>query len=204
MPSKVDIANRALSRIGARTIVSFSDNTNEARAVKSAYEEVRLEVLHSHPWNSVMTRVEIAKLTDVPAFGYANQYQVPSDALRIVEVLDAVGTDPTELPWAVESKLDDESLVILTDESSPLKVRYMKDVDDPNRYSALLRSAIAARLAVELCPKLKQSTATLERMLVWHREIMQMAKHADGREGAVTERVRDSWIDSRYQGTTSN
>lgn len=52
MTSPVDIANQALGLAGARsTISSFSEDSNEARAVARYYEPLRDELLRKAPWN---------------------------------------------------------------------------------------------------------------------------------------------------------
>lgn len=56
MATDVDIANRALSRLGAARITSLEQDVKNARAAKAALEVVREEVLTDHPWNCAVKR----------------------------------------------------------------------------------------------------------------------------------------------------
>jgi hypothetical protein len=189
MPSVVDICNRALSRVGDTRITSLTDGTKQATACNSAYEHIRDEVLRSHPWNSAIARASIAKLSDAPAFGYDDQYQLPADCLRVVEVYDS------RLPWVVEGD------VILSDDGSPLKIRYIKQETDPNKYDPLLLSAIAGRLALELVEELTQSNTKRERALQEFEVIMSTARRADAQEQSSMPFEEDDWILARVSGT---
>ena len=186
MPSAVDICNRALSRVGEARITSLTDDTKQAKACNSAYAHVRDEVLRAHPWNSAITRAALAKLSSSPAFGYDDEYQLPADCLRVVEVYD------TTLPWVVEGKK------LLSDEGSPLSIRYVKREEDPNQWDALLVSAVSARLAVELCEELTQSNTKRNLATEAFEAIMSSARRADGQEQSPMPFEEDAWIAARY------
>ena len=186
MPSAVDICNRALSRVGEGRITSLTDGTKQARACDSAYSHVRDEVLRAHPWNSAITRASLAKLSSSPSFGYDDEYQLPADCLRVVEVYD------TTLPWVVEGKK------LLSDEGSPLSIRYVKREEDPNQWDSLLVSAVSARLALELCEELTQSNTKRERAAREYEAIMSSARRADGQEQSPMPFEEDAWVNARY------
>ena len=186
MPSAVDICNRALSRVGEARITSLTDATKQARACNSAYTLIRDEVLRAHPWNSAIKRASLAKLSDAPDFGYDAQYQLPSDCLRVVEVYD------TKLPWVVEGRK------LLSDEGTPLKMRYVRREEDPNTFDSLLVSAIAARLAMELCEELTQSNTKRERAGEEYAAILTIARKADGQEQSPMPFEEDDWVNARY------
>ena len=98
MASETSICNSALTRIGAARITSLTDDSKQARACTASYALMRDEVLRSHPWNSAISRASVASLADAPAFGYDNQFQLPADCLRMLEVYDS------RLPWVVEGR----------------------------------------------------------------------------------------------------
>jgi hypothetical protein len=186
MPSSVDICNRALSRVGEARITSLTDDSKQARACNGAYTLIRDEVLRAHPWNAAITRAKLAKLADDPAFGYDAQYQLPADCLRVVEVYD------TTLPWVVEGRK------LLSDEGTPLSIRYVRREEDPNQWDALLVSAVAARLAVELCEELTQSNTKRQIATQEYEGIMRLARKADGQESSPMPFEEDAWINARY------
>ena len=186
MPSSVDICNRALSRIGSARITSLTDDTKRARACNSAFSMVRDEVLRAHPWNAAISRASLAKLVDAPLFGYDAQYQLPGDCLRVLEVYDS-----TE-PWVVEGGK------ILCEEGTPLSIRYIRQEEDTEVWDALLTSAVAARLAVELCEELTQSNTKRDRAAQEYEQILARARMADGQEQSPMPFEEDAWINARY------
>lgn len=195
MSSQVEIANRALSRLGARRIISFGDDTEEARAITAAYEPMVEEVLRDHPWNSASTRVKLAELSSAPAFGYLHQYQLPTDCLRVLEVGHPSNTEfSSPWPWVVEGR------VLLTDEEAPLPIRYIRRETDPNNWDPLLRSAVAARLAAELAEELTQSNTKKRDQWAMYQEILMRARRADGQEQSDMEVEEDPWILARQEG----
>jgi hypothetical protein len=186
MPSSVDVCNRALSRVGAARITSLTDDTKPARACNSAYAHVRDEVLRAHPWNAAISRASLAKLADAPAFGYDAQYQLPADCLRVVEVYD------TTLPWVVEGRK------LLSDDGTPLSIRYVRREEDVNQWDALLVNAVAARMAMELCEELTQSNTKRQIATQEYEGFLSRARMADGQESSPMPFEEDAWITARY------
>jgi hypothetical protein len=81
MATDVDIANRALSRIGARRLTTLADATEAARAINSAFVQVRDEVLRAHPWKSACRRAVgtwVQKVISAPGISQANPGVVTS------------------------------------------------------------------------------------------------------------------------------
>lgn len=62
--SNVEIANSALSKLGAEQITSLSDNTRRAVAANLQFHKIRKNLLRSHPWNFAMKRQYLTKVKD--------------------------------------------------------------------------------------------------------------------------------------------
>lgn len=158
MASLVQIANRALSKVGAARIISLSDDNKQARAVASCIYDIIDDELRTGRWQFAMRRVELPALAQAPAFGYKYQYQVPADFLRI----DMVNN---EFPAAVMSDYIGEEIldwtlegnVVLSNAASPMKLRYVASVQDPAQWDSNFREAVASRTAMEICEELTQS-----------------------------------------------
>lgn len=104
MATDVDIANRALSRLGAARIASINDDVKNARAARSALEIVRAEVLADHPWNCAVRRARIYaasySITAAAWVGAGSRYRVTlgSHALRTGDPVSISGVAaPTQL-----------------------------------------------------------------------------------------------------------
>lgn len=187
MPSVVQICNRALSRVGDKRIIALTDDSNPARACNDAWERIRDEVFREHPWNCLTERASLAKLATDPEHGYDDQYQLPSDCIRVLEVIDHY-----KLPWVVEGRK------ILCDVGAPLQIRYIKRETDANQYDALLVSVLAARLAVDLVEELTQSNTKMEAQRDRYQVLLDQAKAADGQEQSPMEFEEDDWLDARW------
>jgi hypothetical protein len=113
----LDIANRALSRLGAARIDSLSDDTKNARAANSALEAIREEVLADHPWNCATRRATVYAFTDdvegvtFPVVGAFPRYRVAltghgfrlNDPINITGIVGPTGANVGSLVGNVQS-----------------------------------------------------------------------------------------------------
>ena len=80
--TNVTICNQALNLLGAETISSFSDTTNDAATVcNNIYETVKRQTLSMYPWSFAMTKVQLSRSATTPVNEWAYQYDLPSTAL---------------------------------------------------------------------------------------------------------------------------
>jgi hypothetical protein len=186
MPSVVDIANKALDKLGASKIINIDDGTKNADLCKRAWPLIRDELLRRHPWNFATVRTSLAPSASPPDWGFSRSFDFPTDLLRLIEIRDADAID-----YQVEGR------AILTNESV-LYIRYIARVDDPNQYDTAFIELAAARLAYELCEALTQSNTkkkSLEGDMV---AAMTEATLADGMENPPAEYAEDDWLKARY------
>lgn len=184
MASTVEIANQALIRVGAESIISLGDANERARAVNASWPFVRREVLRSHSWNSATTRTQLAELAIAPSWGFDSAYQVPSDSLRILEV-------DTDYQWRIEGDH------ILVDGTGELNIRYLKDETDTEKYDGELTDVMVLRLAVEIVERITDSTTKRSALLQEYQALMMEARGDDGEEQSPSEFEEDSWVTAR-------
>ncbi|MCK8787095.1 hypothetical protein M0638_22220 [Roseomonas sp. NAR14] len=84
----IDIANRALARVGADDIVSLDDDSAEGRACQREYEGVVREALTvpggaPYRWRFASKQALLTRLQDTPPGRWAYAYQDPSDVLAV-------------------------------------------------------------------------------------------------------------------------
>lgn len=185
MASNVEIANRALQKLGAKRITELTEDSRNARAVNSAFETLKKAELRRHPWNFAVSRAQIPVLSTAPLFGKARYFQLPSDCLRV-------------LPWDPEDNLNDldwqiEGRKIATDDVSPLNLRYIYDVTDPNEMDVLFREALAMRLAYELCEEITQSNTKKVEAQSAYSEAIAEAKRTNAIERIALDPPADVW-----------
>lgn len=187
MNSVVEIANAALLRIGAGLILDLDEDAKAARLCRQLYGPVRDAVLRAHPWNCALCRCDLARLATAPVFGFAHQYQLPSDCLRVIGLADEAG----EAPFRIEGRM------LLTD-VAPLKALYVRRVEEPTQFDALLADAIVARLAAELAYPIASSTSLAQSMWQLYEMKLREARGVDSQEGTPPEAVMaDLWMRAR-------
>lgn len=166
MASAIEIANRALTKLGERRILAFTDDTKQARDVNSMFAIVRDAELRSSRWRFALSRAQLPALSAAPAFGYVRQFQLPNDCLKVLDVGTFFpGADTSDYVHTDNSDYAVEGNAILTNLEAPLNLRYVKQVTDPTLFDALFVEAFACRLAAELAETLSESGS--KREMAW-------------------------------------
>ena len=200
MASNVEIANLALTKLGAERIVSFDDPSKEARALTAIYDLVRDDELRRHRWNFAFKRASLAALPDAPEWGYTLQYELPSDCLRVDQVGEyfesylAPGIEyrgGPDMPYQIEGRR------ILTDIAAPLVIRYIYRVTDSGQFDASFVEALACRLAAQLAEDLSQSTGKGEQARKDYQSAIAWARRVSAIEKPPEDPPDNAWLMAR-------
>ena len=191
MASVVDICNGALNQLGASTILSLTEDSKNARLCNARYTQVRDSLFRSHPWNCLVKRVELARDTATPSWGFTYQFTLPADCLRVITILN--------YDYKIEGRK------ILANHGT-VKIQYISRVEDPNQYDELLRETISAALAADIAFAITSSNPTASNMYTLFQDKLKEARFVDATEGQNTtpdngqSDVIDSssFINSRY------
>lgn len=196
--SDIQIANRALTKLGASRITSLTDDVKQARAINSCFADLRDDELRANRWSFSMKRTTLPALSTAPTFGYANQYQVPADFLKIDMVDDRFPSpvmdnyiDSEVLDWVLEGEK------ILTDLSAPLKLRYVAQITDTGMFDPNFREALACRIAAEIAEDLTQSLPKRQQAWAEYDRAIFRAKRSNAIERLPIAMPDDSWVISR-------
>ena len=84
--SDVSICSNALLRLGSQTINSLEETTDRAKTASNLYKTVRDDILRCHDWNCAKKRVLLSPMAAKPAFDWQNQFLLPGDWLKNVQV----------------------------------------------------------------------------------------------------------------------
>lgn len=196
MASDVDICNSALNAIGASNIISLTEDSRAARVCNQRYEFVRDSVFRAHPWNCLISRVEVAADSTAPAFEFEYAHTLPTDpyCLRVLR------------PQDPDSVFKIEGRKLLAN-STPFKFIYISRVTDPNQYDQLLIEALAARLAADISYALVNSATLTQSLYAIYESKLSEARFVDATEGTpdnvinldrATYTSSDSFIGSRF------
>ena len=189
--SKVAIVNLALQKLGAKRISSLSQDHPNARSMNAAYDFVRQKELRAYEWNFSIRRASIAADATQTAWGAHNRYSLPNDYLYLI-LDDESGL---AVDWTIESASDGR--FIITDDDSPLQIKYVADIDDPNFYDSLFIEVMAASLAEHCCQEITGSGAQKQVLQGERQAIIARAMSQGSIEKPAEEFPTDEWITAR-------
>jgi hypothetical protein len=175
--SETEICNIALGHLGEAPITSLEEDSRAARACQLHYALTRDELLRAHRWNFAKDRVRLSEMAEAPAFGWARQFLLPADCLRVVEFNDQEIGD-----W-ISEEYEIEERRLLTD-AEEARVVYIKKISDVSRFDALFVQALALKLGIILSEQIRGTTGkTQDLTQAYERLAGPLAKRVDANEG---------------------
>lgn len=182
--SEVDICNLALQRLGAKAISGLNEDSTAGRECNRVYEHARDSELRAYQWNFARARASLPADATSPIFGFANSFPLPVDYLRLLP-------DSEVRDWQIEGRN------ILTDDSAPLQIIYLKRVTDPNDFDELFLDLLVSRIAVDIVEKVTQSNTKAQLVRETYREAKKSARRIDSFESVAQEAPTDTWVTAR-------
>jgi hypothetical protein len=202
--TKIDICNQALLKVGADAIASLDTSASSdegtiqtARLCNIFYDQALDETMRIYPWNCCTARTIPNKLTEVPAFGYDNAFQLPNDCMRVINVFDDPGQNLSGIVWVVEGS------TILCD-YDVIYLKYVKRPTNVGVLDALAIRALICNLALKLAIPLqlddKQASMILQEL---EQIVLPSARSIDTFENKELLLEESNWIVSRNHTTPS-
>lgn len=180
--SVVEIGNRALARIGIDQLIeSLDDPNNRARQVRLAYEPCRDEVLEDFPFNFAQAVVALAPVSNCVVPGWSYCYRYPANCAKVHAITDEGGVRSARPHWPradiwhypsflgsraefrVMADPVTEGARLLVTDSPQAWAWYTVKITDPAQFTALFRSALAWRMAMDLALALRADSGLFER-----------------------------------------
>jgi hypothetical protein len=193
MPSKVDIANRALDILGQSAITALGSNEAGSAEIQRNFQSCFEEVARVIPFRCLTKRAALAASATAPEWQYDYAFPLPADCLALLDVYKNETARSTD--WILESNS------ILCNHAGPLYIRYTKQSDDPNEWDSLLQSAVAHRIAAEICETITTSTQKLQMVMAKYAAIMKVAGSRSSKESTPRDHTPvDSWEQARWYG----
>lgn len=181
----LEIANKALTKLGLAVIPSFDSQEEAARLAGAIFGSVRDFELSTYPWAFAIKRAELAALADAPAFGYRFQYPLPADFLRLEGIYNAGGAD--------KDAYELEGGCILTDIAAPLQIRYVSRELNQLKWPPYFVEAFATKLAYEMCERLKQDPQRKSVLWQEYQAVIGAAKRSNAIQLCVKDIRPGSW-----------
>lgn len=192
--NKTQIIQKASILLGSATeIGSIEDDTPTTRSFKSLWDIARRTALALHPWNFAIRRAALTRSTEVPAFEYDYQFEIPNDCLRW-------------LPWSIDDPqfFDgvEEAGLILANETA-INIRYIYDHNLTGKWSPMFVDVMAHTLAMELCEGKTALKGLRDRLGGDREELISQAKRIDGLASGDRRRGRavtqSRWASARHR-----
>lgn len=193
MPSETDIVNGALRLIGGSRVTSLTDGTKNANVASDLYDELRDDLLRSHPWNFATRRKKLAQSSTAPPFEFDHAYPLPDDWLRTISVHQNEAGAGTVL-YRVEQVAGQVAIVASADD---IWLRYVAKVTDPNMMPADFRRALQLALARDMAVPVAASNTLQDSLAKQAERILARARSSDGLGAFPERRPRGSWAESR-------
>ena len=203
MASKIEIVNRALVKLGEQRITSIDDTSKRATVMKDLWDTERDSELRKRRWSFSIRRASLPADSEAPEFGYAVQYSLPADCLRILSIGEYdLTADLSDYTGRIGGIYTVEGRKILTDSgfaeaSGALRLRYIARIEDTTQWDATFVQAFACKLAVEAAEPITQSAQ--RRDLAWseYRIALNEATRANAIELPPQAIADDTWVLAR-------
>lgn len=199
MSNKTEVINRALIKIGANTIASPDEASEQARKALLVFETVAQNELRRQAWNFAKKRATLAPLAS-PTGGddFGTSFNLPSDCLRLVSLngnwvftsIREITSDPVP-SYAIEGRT-------LQTNDSTAKIVYVADVSgDVSLWDATFVEAMACRLATEIVQSITKNMSLKQSLKQDYVEALKEAKRTNAIELPPQTLPDDSWVLAR-------
>lgn len=185
MASSISICSNALIMLGDKPIASFTEGSRAAQVAANLYTDAKRDFLRGHPWNAAIKRATLAPLADAPEHGFANQFQLPADFLRMLEVVDGQ-----------EFKVEGRRVLV---NATVLRIKYVADVPE-DTWDAGMVSAMTLQMAALMALPITESSTKAEALAQTANRAVRRAKAIDGMEDTPDAIEDDPLYRSRFPG----
>lgn len=179
--SDVTIVNNALTQIGIPTITTLSDNVDSAKAANVIYAESRDAVLRMLAWGFATKRALNITLAGTVAAGTGNRFTLPSDCLRVLELIGSTS----------DYKIEGRELVT---PDATASIKYIFQETDTTKYDSLFKETLTLYLAYKLAYPLARDLALKQQKYSEFVEILNKAKSVDNNEEAHVEIISKAYL----------
>jgi hypothetical protein len=191
--SDVSICNNALTLLGAATITSLTESSENARKCNVIYEQTRDGLLRVHPWRFAINRASLAIDATPPAYDYNNRFVLPTTpkCLRVLEMYE--NRDDGDYKWDIEGRY-------VVSDASTCRIKYVGQITDPTTFDTMFIEAFSASLAAKLSLPITNSLQIQGQMAQLAAGAIQQAYFLDAIEGDPEDQpVEDegSWLNTR-------
>lgn len=183
----IGLCSRALVKIGAKPITSFSDGSAEAEIAALLYGPARDAVLSAYGWSFATAQKQLVRLSDSPLADYRYSYQLPNDFLRALSAGNAGRGRGLNFRIYRDTLQSNAEEVILT------YILRAEEESCPSYFDTV----VIARLAAEFCIPLTENTSRADVVIKVAEQELAKARQIDAQQDSPNRLESFSLIDAR-------
>lgn len=200
-----NVCNQVLVELGANTITSLTDGSENAQRCKAVYNDTLRATLEAHDWSFARKRKALTKLAGTPEFEFDNRFQLPSDCIRSLYTGDDLGSGwPYRVPPSVQSvwvSLEGKSWQIEGDEllsdRDEVDLIYTARITSPSDWTPMFTEAMVAHLGARIAYAVTRSMALKDKWMQYYEHRLDEAAGVDAQRGDDEGWVRNDLTEER-------
>lgn len=174
MATPISICSAALLQLGKNPIASFDEDGDLVRQCSNLYPGERDSLLRENDWNCATRRVVLAPSAEDPAYGFAAQFALPGDFIRLLAIGDIrIGT-----PGCRSFKVQGRSILA---SGAVLPIEYIYRADE-SEWDGKLVELMTARMLWKLAYPVTQSTTLRDTLKDEYQAMARAARAIDSSE----------------------
>lgn len=186
--SDIALCSRALIRIGAAPITSFSDGTAESEISGALFPPVRDALLSAYGWSFATGQIALNELSDPPLADYERAFELPTDFLRALSA--GAGGKGRGLNFRIARN------AVHTNSSEVLLTYIFRPAEE--EFPPYFDAALIARMAAEFTIPVTENTSRAEAMYRLAEREFERARQIDAQQD-TPGRIEDfSLINARW------
>jgi len=151
----IALCSRALIRLGAQPITSFTDGSAESEICGALYDQSRDALLSAYGWNFATKQMTLTQLTEDGSGDLKNVFALPNDFLR------ALTAGSNGVNSGIDYRIQQNKLYT---NASEIILTYIYRADE-FEFPPFFDSVLISRMAAELCIPLTENTSRYETFL---------------------------------------
>lgn len=183
----IALCSRALIRLGAAPITSFTDQTAESEIAGALFAPTRDALLSAYPWTFATGQIVLTESSTPPVADYQKAFQLPNDFLR------AVSAGGTGRGRGVNYRI---ARNMLHTNSQEVVLTYIFRPEE-EEFPPFFDMALINRLAAEFCIPVTESTSRAEAMYRLAEREYERARQIDAQQDSPNALEDFTLIDVR-------
>lgn len=184
---KIEIINRALTKLGANTIISLDENSIECEVANRTYDESLSSLLSELDWNFAIKEAVLTPAKKVSKWRKGNYFNLPADVINITEV-------SSQGVWKQEGEY-------IFAEDSEFAIVYVSKCSNETLFPTYFVDALVYKLCADMCYTITNSSEKAAQFLdLYKGEFLPIARTKNARRKSSPILNDGYWVSSFFGG----